>query len=79
MGRTLQAIARDIESDWAVINNQGAKKALDHMKSMGQIEDPFGLDPNGYAVVGMFLSNAQGWKGAVADRIKEELRLMCGH
>jgi hypothetical protein len=36
--RTLREIAREIEANWLNINNQGAKKALDCMKTMGAIE-----------------------------------------
>jgi hypothetical protein len=70
--RTLQDIACETESDWPVIRNQAARQALDHMKSMGQIEAPFYLDPNGYAVVGAFLEHARAWKGTVAQRTKKE-------
>jgi hypothetical protein len=77
--RTLRDIAAEIQSDWPVINNHAAKQALDQMKSMGSIEAPFHRDPNGYAVVGVFLENARGWQGKVAKRVKSELRAMCGH
>jgi hypothetical protein len=77
--RALQAIAREIESDWPVINNQAAREALDHMKNMGSIEAPFYHDPNGHGVVGSFLEHARGWKGPTARRVKSELRAMCGH
>jgi hypothetical protein len=77
--RPLKEIAAEIEADWAVINNQAAKHALDYMKTMGSIDAPFQLDPNGYGVVGTFLSHAIGWKGEVARRVKKELRTMCGH
>lgn len=60
-----------------MINNQAAKQALDHMNTMGSIEDPFQLDPNG--VVGAFLEHSRGWHGNVARRVKSELRAMCGH
>jgi hypothetical protein len=79
--RTLREIAGEIEADpnWSDTNNQAARHALDYMKNMGAIEAPFGADPNGYAVVGSFLTNAIGWKGEVARRVKKELREMCGH
>lgn len=77
--RTLREIAGEIEADWFVINNQGARKALDCMKTMGVIEAPSFGDPNGYAVVGSFLAHAIGWRGPVARRVKKELRRMCGH
>jgi hypothetical protein len=77
--RPISEIAAEIESDWQVINNQGARKALDYMKTMGSIEAPFVLDESGYGVIGSFLQHAIGWKGQVARRIKKELRVMCGH
>lgn len=77
--RALRDIAIEIEKDWTSITNAGARQALGHMKGMGLITDPFYLDPNGYGVVGTSLSNAVGWKGPVARRIKQELRAMCGH
>lgn len=77
--RKLREIAEEILADWPVINNAGARDALDCMKKMGAITDRFGADPDGYAVVGAFLSNASGWRGDVARRIKKELRQLCGH
>jgi hypothetical protein len=77
--RTLQEVAGEIETDWLVINNQAARQALNYMKTMSAIEAPFAADPNGYAVVGSFLTHAIGWKGEVARRVKKELRMMCGH
>jgi hypothetical protein len=79
VSRPLRDIANEIQRDWPVINNQAAKQALDHMKTMGSIEDPFHLDPNGYSVVGAFLEHSRGWRGKVADRVRSELRVMCGH
>jgi hypothetical protein len=77
--RTLREIAREIEADWPIIHNQAARHALDYMKKMESIEAPFAADPNGYGVVGSFLTHAVGWKGEVARRVKKELRRMCGH
>lgn len=77
--RKLKEIAAEIQADWRVINNAGARDALDCMKKMGAVTDRFGADPNGYSVVGAFLGNAIGWRGEVARRIKKELRQMCGH
>lgn len=77
--RKIKEIAAEIQADWRVINNAGARDALDCMKKMDHITDRFGADPNGYSVVGAFLSNAIGWRGNVANRIKKELRQMCGH
>jgi hypothetical protein len=80
--RALREIALEIASDsaWTVVKHAGAREALKCMKEMGQIREPFGADPNGYAVVGTFLSGAaHAWRGQIARRIKKELRVMMGH
>jgi hypothetical protein len=77
--RELREIAAEIQADWQVINNAGAREALDCMNNMGAITDRFGADSNGYQVVGVFLNNSIGWRGPVARRVKKELRQMCGH
>lgn len=77
--RPLREIAAEIEADWKVIRNATAKDALQHMKDMGLVTEPAGADPNGYPVVGTFLTFAVGWRGEVARRIKKELKQMCGH
>lgn len=77
--RTLTEIALEIENDWKPIRNQAAKEALSCMKKMGLITEPFGADPNGYAVVGTFLVHSIGWRGDTPRRIKKELRELCGH
>lgn len=77
--RTLREIAAEIQADWALINNEAARDALECMKSMGLITEGFGADPNGYSVVGVFLVNSVGWRGAVARQIKKELRQMYDH
>lgn len=77
--RMLSEIAAEIQADWTVINNAGARDALECMKKMGEITDRFGADPNGYSVVGAFLGNAVGWRGSVARRVRKELKQMVGH
>jgi hypothetical protein len=77
--RKLKDIAGEIEADWPRINNHGARIALDAMKTLGDITDPYYFDPNGYGIVASFLTHAQGWHGPVARRVKRELRVMCGH
>ncbi|GMV56384.1 MAG: hypothetical protein AMXMBFR6_21890 [Betaproteobacteria bacterium] len=74
--RLLSEIADEVRADWTVINNSGARDALDCMSKMGRIGDSFGADPNGYSVIATFLSNAIGWRGPTARRIKKELRAM---
>ena len=41
------------------------------MESMNAITEPFGLDPNGNAVVTVFLGNSMGWRGEIARRIRK--------
>ena len=77
--RQLREIAQEISSDWPEVKNSGARHALEHMKKMGAITDPFYEDQSGHAVVGSFLEHARGWYGPVARRVKKELREMVGH
>lgn len=75
--RRLAEIAVEVKKDWHPINNGAAESALDAMATMGLVTEPYGFDQNGYGVIGQFLSNATGWRGPVARRIKAELRAMC--
>jgi hypothetical protein len=75
--RRLAEIAVEVRKDWHPINNGAAVSALEAMAKMGLVTEPFGFDRNGYGVIGLFLSNATGWRGPVARRIKSELRAMC--
>lgn len=77
--RNLRDIAKEIRGDWKRINNGAAREALECMETMGDINDQFGTDTSGYAVVGSFLSNSKGWRGEKARRIKKELKEMSGH
>ncbi|MFA5662920.1 hypothetical protein [Castellaniella sp.] len=77
--RALREVAVEILADWTVINNAGAREALEYMREMGVVTERFGADPNGYAVVSALLINSIGWRGSVARRIKKELRQMCDH
>ena len=77
--RTLRKIAKEIRTDWQLINDASARNALKCMDSMGQITEPFGADSNGYPAVGTFFSHSVGWRGETARRVKKELRTMCGH
>lgn len=77
--RALRDIATEIATDWTTINNRGAKAALDCMLEMGLATEPFLADPDGYCVIGTFLTHSQGWRGPNARRIKKELRVIVGH
>lgn len=75
--RRLAEIAVEVRRDWHPINNGAAVSALDAMATMGLVTEPYGFDSNGYGVLSQFLSNAKGWRGPVARRIKAELVAMC--
>lgn len=77
--RALREIALEIASDWKRIKHAGAREALECMKEMGQVTEPFYAESNGYSVITAFLGGAVGWRGEVARRIKKELRTMSGH
>jgi hypothetical protein len=79
MARLLHDIAAEIDAEWPRITNDAARTALDAMKTMGAITDPYFADPNGYSVVSVFLEHSRGWQGTTTKRIKSELRTMCGH
>lgn len=72
--RPLSEIAREIRADWANVNF-AAKPYLSAMASLGSVRDSFGYD-SGKSIVLYFLSNARGWRGPVAKRVKAELRGM---
>ncbi|WP_116138087.1 hypothetical protein [Trinickia diaoshuihuensis] len=75
--RKLSDVAAEIRKDWRAIRNGAAASALDAMATMGVVPEPYGLDPNGYGVIGQFLTGAKGWRGPTARRVKAELRAMC--
>ena len=72
--RALHEIAREIRKDWTKVN-YAAKPYLDAMASLDSIKDKYHYD-SGKSVVLYFLSNASGWRGENAKRIKAELRSM---
>jgi hypothetical protein len=74
MTRSLDAIAREIRADWTH-PNFAAQPYLRAMASLGGMRDSYGADP-GAQIVAYFLSNASGWKGDTARRVKAELRAM---
>lgn len=74
--RTLAAIAREIRQDWRK-PYFGAVPYLGAMLRLESIKDDYGAD-SGESIVLYFLSNANGWRGPVARRIKAELKALCG-
>ena len=75
MVRSLNDIGREIRLDWGAKINFAAKPYLAAMMGMGDINEQFGYD-SGRSIVLYFLSNASTWRGAVAKRVKAELRGM---
>ena len=72
--RPLYEIANDIKRDWQNVNF-GAVPYLRAMESLDKITDNFMFD-SGKSIVLYFLSNATGWRGETAKRIKKELKDM---
>ena len=72
--RPLYVIAREIARDWDR-PFFGAVPYLRAMASLDRVNDRYGFDP-GREIVLYFLSNASGWKGETARRIKAELKAM---
>ena len=72
--RMLYTIASDIRADWAKVN-YAAAPYLAAMGDLGLVSDNYGYD-SGKGIVLYFLSNAGGWRGPVAKKIKAELRGM---
>lgn len=70
--RALHAIASEIEKTWPRVSPH-ARPYLDAMFALSSINDPYGCD-SGKSIVVYFLSNATGWKGDDARRIKAELK-----
>ena len=70
--RPLHKIANEIELKWKNVNF-AARPYLSAMKTLDKITDMYYLD-SAENVVLYFLSNASGWRGEVARRIKIELK-----
>lgn len=73
--RKLHEIAREIRKDWKPQPYFGAVPYIEAMSSLGDISDHHGAD-NAKGIVLYFMSNASTWRGAVARRVKAELKLM---
>ena len=70
--RPLYTIAREIRTDWKNVYF-GARPYLDAMRDLKTIDDKYGFD-DARSVVRYFLSNAAGWRGDTAKRVKAELK-----
>ena len=74
MSRPIREIAHEILFDWKKVSPY-AKPYLDAMHSLSGINDLYYAD-SARSVVAYFLSNAAGWRGETAKRIKQELNMM---
>lgn len=74
MARPIYEIAAEIRRDW-VRPNYAAVPYLEAMGSLSSVSDSYYYD-DARSVILYFLSNAQGWKGDTARRIKAELKAL---
>lgn len=72
--RPLHVIAQEIKADWKNVYF-GAVPYLSALGHLNSIDDNFGYD-SAKSVVIYFLSNATGWRGETARRIKKELNAL---
>jgi hypothetical protein len=72
--RPLYEIAREIRRTWKNVYF-GAVPYLDAMSTLNKVTDNYVMD-SGKSIVLYFLSNASGWRGDDAKRIKSELKAM---
>lgn len=76
MARPLYEIAAEIRKTWTKVSPY-ADEYLRAMERLNSINDYYYFD-TAKSVVLYFLSNAQGWRGEDARRIKAELKEMAG-
>ena len=72
--RKLHEIAKEIRKDWEK-PYFGAVPYIDAMSELDSIDDNYYFE-SGKSVVLYFLSNATGWRGETARRVKKELKKM---
>ena len=72
--RYLYEIAHEVYKDWKKVSPY-AQPYLEAMATLNTINDNYYLD-SGKSVVAYFLSNASGWRGDTAKRVKQELKAM---
>ena len=75
--RNINDIAQEIYALWADKINYAAKPYLEAMLCVEKPEDSYYYE-DGKTQVLYFLSNATGWRGADARRIKSELKQIVG-
>lgn len=74
--REIFTIAKEIYADWGSNTSPHALPYLEAMFHLDRITDNYGQD-SAKSIVRYFLSNATGWRGETARRIKAELKALC--
>ena len=72
--RPIWQIAKEIRREWKNVHF-AAKPYLEAMMDLDKPEDMYGAD-TATGIISYFLSNARGWRGDAAKRIKAELKEM---
>lgn len=72
--RALHVIAADIRANWTKVSPY-AEPYLFAMEHLNSMSDNYGCD-DADSMVRYFLSNASGWRGEAARRVKAELKSM---
>ncbi len=72
--RPISEIAAEIRKVWKNVYF-GAVPYLEAMFSLRTVTDSYGMD-SAKSIINYFLSNAAGWRGDDAKRIKAELKAM---
>lgn len=72
--RPLAEVAQEVYETWPRVNVH-AKPYLQAMEELDLVTDSYGAD-SASSIVRYFLSNATGWRGEDAKRIKDELKAM---
>ena len=70
--RSLRTIAYDVRRSWPNVN-YAAEPYLSAMARLEDVRENYGYD-SARSIVLYFLSNARGWRGPDAKRIKAELK-----
>ena len=74
--RPLYQIASEVRKTWKNVSPY-AKPYLEAMAGLDHVTEMYGAD-SGRSIVLYFLSNANGWRGDDAKRIKAELKSIVG-
>lgn len=73
--RAISEIAAEIDEKWPKVS-PAARPYLDAMYELETIDDKYLYD-DAESIILYFLSNAAGWRGDDAKRIKKELKELC--